>query len=128
MLLVIGIVIAIVVSVGNGSDKPSFPVSSGAPLSGSNNTDHPPAGDVTVAGCEINDAKFPVAHLEIRNNSSKVSTYFVTVEFTDPAGTCLGEGVTSSSAVAPGQLARTDTTAIVEVNGKITCHVDRVAG
>ncbi|MGW2539949.1 FxLYD domain-containing protein [Kitasatospora sp. NPDC001574] len=66
-----------------------------------------------MAGCEINDAKFPVAHLEIRNNSSKTSTYFVTVEFTDPAGTRLGEGVTSSSAVAPGQLVKTDTSAIV---------------
>lgn len=125
-LLVVGAVIGIVVAVGNGSDKPSSPVSSGAPLTGSNNTDHPPAGDVTVAGCEINDAKFPVAHLEIRNNSSKASTYFVTVEFTDPAGTRLGEGVTSSSAVAPGQLVKTDTSAIVEVTGKVTCRVTRV--
>ncbi len=69
MLLVVGAGIGIVVAVSGAVEKPSSPTSSGAPLSGSNNTGHPPASDVSVAGCEINDAKFPVAHLKIRNTS-----------------------------------------------------------
>ncbi|MFC8448127.1 hypothetical protein [Kitasatospora sp. NPDC057223] len=81
---VVGAVIAIVVSIGGAADRPNSPASPGTPLTGSNNTGHPPAGDVTVAGCEINAATFPVAHLEIRNNTSEASKYFVTVEFTDP--------------------------------------------
>ncbi|MFJ1707113.1 hypothetical protein [Kitasatospora sp. NPDC088346] len=128
VLLVVGVIVAIVVAVGGSGSGPSSPASSSAsgPLTGSNNTDHPPAADVTVAGCETNAAKFPVAHLEIRNNTSKASTYFVSVEFTNPSGTRLGEGIVSSAAVTPGQLVKTDVSDIVEVSGAIQCRVTRV--
>ncbi|MFJ4791747.1 hypothetical protein [Kitasatospora purpeofusca] len=128
VLLLVGVIIAVVVAVGGTGSGPSNPSSASAsgPLTGSNNTDHPPAGDVTVAGCDTNAAKFPVAHLEIRNHTSKASTYIVSVEFTDSSGTRLGEGLTSSTAVAPGQLVKTDTAAIVEVSGDIQCRVTRV--
>lgn len=78
----------------------------------SHHTDDPfndGAKDVTIKSCSIGDPyslgdRVPVVDLAIKNNSSKVSDYFVEVEVTDTAtGDRVEMMLASATAVGPGQ-------------------------
>nr|MDT0666242.1 hypothetical protein [Micromonospora sp. DSM 115978] len=61
--------------------------------------------DVQIAGCTVDEAlSWPVATLTITNQSSKASSYLITVSFQSPDGaTLFGEGFATVTSLAPGQ-------------------------
>jgi hypothetical protein len=88
---------------------------------------HPPAKDVYLGNCEVDDlAGVATATLAVKNYSSTTSDYTIAVEFA--AGEVrVGEGAAFLNALRPGQVAVADavgTVARAEV--KLTCRVTEV--
>jgi hypothetical protein len=87
---------------GGGTTPPAAP-GSAAPGGGDKLFEHPE--DVTVAGC-IRDQTtgWAKAKLTVKNNSSKASSYAITVSFQSADGaTQYGEGLAAVTSLAPGQ-------------------------
>jgi hypothetical protein len=88
---------------------------------------HPPEGDVKVDSCAISDAiDLPEAAITITNHSSKASNYLIELEFVNPAGTRLAEGIASADNLAPGQSEKVTATGTEQVSGKLRCRVTKV--
>ncbi|MHA6759802.1 hypothetical protein [Streptacidiphilus sp. PAMC 29251] len=114
VLAVVVIVVVLVVVLSRSSSK-------------STNKTHPPADDVRISSCAVDPTTgFPTAKLTITNQSSKTSTYLVTVEFDKADGTRVSEGATGSTSVAPGQKVETSAGGPDQVSGKISCKVTDV--
>lgn len=127
LLLVVLVIVIVAVAVHSGS-KPT-PTSSGStsPLSGSNNTAHPPTADVTVTSCTVDPTtNWPAAKLEITNHSSKTSNYTVQVEFLNPSGTRVADALGAATNVAPGERAIETAQSLDVVSGDVTCRVTSV--
>lgn len=102
-------------------------------VSNSGNTEHPPADDVKVRGCAVDNSlgiDLATAKLAVTNHTSKTSDYTMLVEFVDKSGTRVGEAGASVSALAPGQVAKTnavgDSAGETSLRCKVT-HVERWA-
>ncbi|MFE9429036.1 hypothetical protein ACFYNO_39510 [Kitasatospora sp. NPDC006697] len=109
VLLVVVVIVIVVVAVGG--DKPS----------------HPPAGDVAITACSVDEStRVPSAKLEIVNHSSKSSNYAISVEFLDDHGTRVAEGAALETGVAPGQKVEDSAGGTAQVNGAVTCKVNSV--
>lgn len=89
----------------------------------SGNTENPPPADVTVETCGADEVGWITAGGKITNHSSKPSTYFIEVEFLDPAGMRYGEGLASSSTVAPGQVVEWEAPGLTDARPGGTCKV-----
>lgn len=64
--------------------------------------------DVTITACALPDNEFlgPEAKLTVKNNSSKTSSYFISISFDSADGTQqLDTGIASVSNLGPGQSA-----------------------
>jgi hypothetical protein len=72
-------------------------------LSGSTNSNHPPAADVRLASCTVDDAGFATSSVVVVNHSRKTSNYIITVTFTTSSGQQLGTGEAGVNNLAPGQ-------------------------
>lgn len=125
-LLVIVVIAAVA---GGGSEDDDPPVNTetnDGPDTESGNTDNPPPDDVTLDVCGSGEANFIEAGGLITNHSSKASTYFIEVEFVDASGTRYGEGIASSSTVAPDQKVEWSASGLVEPRPDTTCRVTSV--
>lgn len=93
----------------------------------STNTENPPGADVELAGCSV-EFGMVTANLRVVNNSSKPSDYFITLGFTDETGAKVGDGLASTSNVAPGQVANIDGVGTVSdaAVGEVTCVIEEV--
>ena len=129
LLLVVLVIVIVLVAVNSGSKSTSTSTPSGStsPLSGSNNTAHPPAADVTVTSCRVDPStNWPAARLEITNHSSKTSNYTVQVQFLNSSGTRVADGLAAASNVAPGERALETAQSLDTVSGNVTCNVTSV--
>ena len=98
-----------------------------APAGTNESPGNPPSADVRITSCTVDAAtRLPSAGLEIRNHSSKTSTYGVTVEFRAPNGTRLSEGAALSLTVASGQKVTATAGGQDQVAQKVTCKVTKV--
>ncbi len=94
--------------------------------SSSFNTEHPPQDD--LAGdwkCSTSAGGFPQVTGTVKNNSSKSSTYTITVEFKQN-GTQFSTATGLIVSVDPGQTADFIATGSVEPDGQFTCKVDSI--
>src|SRR5262245_3447300 len=99
------------------------------PISNSVNTDNPPAKDVKVTKCEVDNSfgmNTATAKLRATNHSSKASDYVISVEFVAKDGTRVGESGAFLTALKPDQTATTE--ALGDSGGKsaVTCKVTQV--
>ena len=133
--LVALIVVVALASGGGGEGNDSQPVAADdtsttaadGPNTASSNTEFPPADDVAITECTTQEALgWPVAKLTITNNSPKSSTYMVSVNFVNTAGQKIGEGMISSSNVAPGQQALVEASGTGEPEPGFTCEIAQV--
>ncbi|WP_354643556.1 hypothetical protein [Kitasatospora camelliae] len=91
------------------------------------NTDHPPAEDVSITSCAVDATTgFPQARLRIVNHSSKSSTYLIGVEFVNAAGTRISESAATTAALAPNQTAEATAGSLDRASGAITCRLTTV--
>ncbi|MGW6023436.1 FxLYD domain-containing protein [Streptomyces sp. NPDC055099] len=78
-------------------------------------------------GCALlNAARWPSAEIRITNHSSKVSNYWVDVEFLDAKGERISEGFAATSNLAPDRVANETATGTREATGTVTCRVTDV--
>lgn len=90
------------------------------------NSEHPPQDD--LAGdwkCSTSAGGFPQVTGTVKNNSSKSSSYTITVEFKQD-GTQFTTGTGIIVSVEPGQTADFSATGSVEPSGQFTCKVDSI--
>ncbi|MFE9764332.1 hypothetical protein ACFYPC_07330 [Streptomyces sp. NPDC005808] len=114
-VVVVIVVVVLVIGLGDAVNDPKDPPA------------NPPSADVKVTSCTVDPVtRFPSAGLEIRNRSSKASTYSVSVEFTASNGTRLAEGATLSLTVAPDQKVKTSVLGLDQVTQKVACKVTKV--
>jgi hypothetical protein len=141
---VVGAVAAVivVVSIASGNSGSTDPTTSGSSnlsdtsdtskddaVSNSTNEEHPPARDVKVAKCEVDnsyDLNMATASLKVTNHSSKTSDYVITVEFVSGDGTRVGESAAILNALRPSQSAKTDATGESGGERHLTCKVTQV--
>lgn len=79
------------------------PSQDGGVISNSDNRENPPVDDVSLTDCVIGEFGWAAATLEITNNSSKASSYMITVEVVDGDGNRLEEAFTFIEALRPDQ-------------------------
>lgn len=118
------LIVAVVGSAIAAAGKPPSHSHGGA-LTSSGNTAHPPQDDVTVTGCTVDTIGLPHAAITITNHSGRASDYLISTEFLAGA-TRVAEGAASQSAVAAGQIARTEAIGDQEVHGTLVCRVTKV--
>ena len=86
-----------------------------------------PKDDATVTNCEPGtDTEKPHAIGEVRNSSSKTSSFFIRIEFHDSDGNRLSEGVDTITDVEPGTTAPFNITGLADAKGSLTCEVGTV--
>ena len=93
------------------------------PISNSNNDENPPIEDVSLTECDVNEFNWPVATLEVINNSSKASSYSITVEITDMSDNRLEEVFTFIEALRPNQSTEIEAQGLEEVSGQFKCKL-----
>ena len=117
----------VLVAVNSGSKSTTTSSGSSSPLSGSNNTAHPPAADVKVTSCTVDPStNWPAAKLEITNHSSKTSNYTVQVQFLNSSGIRVADALAAASNVSPGERAVETAQSLDVVSGNVTCNVTSV--
>lgn len=122
--LLIGVAL---LAVGVSSGKSSNSTDSNAPLTSSDNSGHPPAGDVHITSCTVDPLLgSPSAKLTVVNHTSKASDYNVQVAFLDKAGVRIDSGYALESNVRPGQRVLSLAQGLTEVHGVIRCTVNTV--
>ncbi|MFE9403601.1 FxLYD domain-containing protein [Streptomyces sp. NPDC006530] len=126
LLVVIIVVIALAVSGSHDKKTPPAPTATNSGVQSTGGA-HPPAADVSITSCSLDSTSFAQARLHIVNHSSKSSNYAISVEFTDPNGTRVGEGAAAQNNLAPGEKAEdTAGTFVVEGTSRVTCKVTSV--
>ncbi|HEX2849064.1 MAG TPA: hypothetical protein VHN98_00855 [Acidimicrobiales bacterium] len=86
------------------------------------------ASDVKVSSCDAGSSGGkPVAKGEVKNSSSKDSSYAFRVSFTDSSGNHVTDGAVALSKVKAGETAQWDATGATGVKGNVTCKVENVA-
>ena len=80
--------------------------------------------DATVTACNAdpNGGK-PTAEGQVRNTSSKSSTFFIRLGFYDPSGNRVSEGLDSVGSVNPGQSGPFSITGAADAQGLLMCKV-----
>lgn len=111
----------------SGGEKPAAS-SSEQPGTSSGNKAHPPAADIEVLSCTVDDSVgFPKATVRITNHSSKKSDYFGNINFLDAAGTRVAQGAIIETQIEPGQSADADVVGDkTDVAGPVTCKLTQV--
>jgi hypothetical protein len=85
------------------------------------------AKDVTVTACTADPAGgHPVATGQIKNGSSKASTYIIHVRFVDSAGNGVGDGVATVGKVEAGGSATWRAVGTQSARGPLTCPLASV--
>ena len=80
--------------------------------------------DATVSACNADPGGGkPTANGEVRNTSSKSSTFFLRIGFYDTSGNRVAEGVDTVGSVDPGGTGPWNTTGAVDAKGPLTCKV-----
>jgi len=97
-------------SAASGDSAPSSSAASSSAASGvvshSTNEAHPPAADVSVAGCSLDSAtNILTVRGSITNHSSKTSNYLLSFGYVNPGGVRAGEANDVENDIAPGQTA-----------------------
>lgn len=83
--------------------------------------------DVTITACTVNSlTTWAHADVEILNQGSDTATYIIRMEFVDPSGTRLADGLAVTSNLAPGQKAKEKAQGVGETKGKVSCKVTEV--
>jgi hypothetical protein len=86
-----------------------------------------PKEDATVTSCVPGtDTEKPRAAGEVRNTSSKTSSFFIRIEFHDPGGNRVSEGVDTITDVEPGTASPFNITGLAHAKGPLTCEVGTV--
>jgi hypothetical protein len=81
----------------------------------------------TVTSCVPGtDGAKPHAVGEVRNTSSKTSSFFVRIEFHDSSGNRVSEGVDTINDVEPGTASPFNITGLADAKGPVTCEVGTV--
>lgn len=96
-------------------------------ITNSPNDENPPQDDVDLTDCVLDEQGLMTTEGTVTNNSSKPSTYFITVSFeTDGGDTQLATGIATIVDLGPGQ--RTDLRAdsFQAPEGDFTCRVTLV--
>ena len=83
--------------------------------------------DVAVTTCHAKDGGRPIASGTIVNHSSKRSDYVIQLEFTDPQGNTVSEGLAPVNGVDSAKRATWKLTGVRSVNGPVQCVVTRVS-
>ena len=86
-----------------------------------------PREDATVTSCvpgTYTDKPHATGH--VRNTSSKTSSYFVRIEFHDPSGNRVSEGVDTITDVEPGTSSPFTIIGLAHAKGPLTCDVGTV--
>jgi hypothetical protein len=95
-------------------------------VSNTGNKEHPPAADVKLRSCKVDEYGLVRARLAVTNHSSKASDYVISVEVLDGSGTRVGEAGAFVTALRPGKSARTDAAGDAGGEDSITCKVTQV--
>jgi hypothetical protein len=83
--------------------------------------------DVTVQACTAGSGgDKPTASGQIVNHTSKASNYVIRLEFTDPQGNQVSEGVTAVNDVEAGATAAWELTGVRTAKGPIKCDLTGV--
>lgn len=86
-----------------------------------------PKEDATVTSCVPgNETEKPQATGQVRNTSSKTSSFFVRIEFHDPSGNRVSEGVDTITDVEPGTSSPFTITGLAHAKGPLSCEVGTV--
>jgi hypothetical protein len=122
--------IAILMVAGGGSSSDTKataakPASANGVQSMSSNTDHPPAGDVSISECTTDQFGFGAVKGQIVNHSSKRSNYMISVSF-EKDGVKVSEGADMVSDVDPGQTALWDASSLDDAAAGATCKITSV--
>jgi hypothetical protein len=84
--------------------------------------------DVTVQACDAGSGgDKPTASGQIVNHTSKASNYVIRLEFTDPQGNQVSEGVTAVNDVEAGATAAWELTGVRTAKGSIKCDLTGVS-
>jgi hypothetical protein len=85
------------------------------------------AKDVTVTACTPDPAGgHPVATGQIKNSSSKASSYIIHVKFVDAAGNGVGDGLATVGSVNAGGTATWRAVGTQSARGPLTCRLASV--
>ncbi|MFI6862274.1 hypothetical protein ACIBKZ_20630 [Streptomyces sp. NPDC050421] len=137
-LVIVGAIVALVSSGDDGNDRPESgrPVADAPSVAASASapaTEKATAGpedaerDVTITACTVDSlTTWAHADVEILNHGSDTATYIIRMEFVDPSGTRLADGLAVTSNLAPGQKAKEKAQGVGETKGKVSCRVTEV--
>jgi hypothetical protein len=131
-LAVVGVIVAlgivgVVLAVNALEDEVDERVDDG---SLSNNTENPPAEDVTVNECGLaSGTRFMRATVDVLNHSSKPSNYFITVAFeSEDGGRQLATSTTGVNALGDDQTTTAEANSFEEAPGgqEFSCRITQV--
>jgi hypothetical protein len=113
-LLGIGVVVALVVAVGDEVDDRADQIEranrDGGIPTFSDNTENPPGDDVSIADCGPSDTGSMRATVDVQNHSSEPSNYIITVAFEADDGTRqLATSTALVNGLGPDQTTNTET-------------------
>lgn len=124
------LVVVVLIAAWADRVEPDTPIAAGNAVGSdfSRNEEHPPGADVSIVSCERSPIGWVDFGLEVINNSSKESDYFVSVGVEDSTGAKVGDGFASMRNVGPGQPAKVDGIATLSeaAEGNFTCTLDEV--
>lgn len=125
------LLVVIVAASGGGDDGEPSPAVDTRTEDDGITGDRDEADDVTITRCDVGEFGMAGLALEVVNDSSKRSTYTISITIEDPDGVQIGEAFDIINNVDPGQKAVSEPAAsITGEPASITCHltdVDRIA-
>jgi hypothetical protein len=116
-LCLVGVfIIALAGDPATDDDPQPGPSNSQDVISNSNNEQNPPVDDVELVDCTVDQFGYAQATLAVTNNSSKTSSYSITVEIVDGDGNRLEEAYAFIDSLRPGQSSETEATGLGDVS------------
>jgi hypothetical protein len=82
--------------------------------------------DVEITSCEAGEFGYPKAEVKITNRSSDTSNYSINLEFVDPSGKRLSEGIAATNNLASGQSTTQEASGFEEVSGEFKCKFTEI--
>jgi hypothetical protein len=95
------------------------------PITASRNREHPPPDDVQLGECTTHGYAGPAANGTLTNNSSKQSSYVISVSFADGAGVIVAQATAFPHDIPAGASATWEALSFDD-DGFATCTIARV--